>query len=1346
MKRVAALCACVLLLTGILPFSPAAGKQTSFQSTADDMVLRMAIKSDIQTLNPLIAGDEWTWKVLQWIYETPMKTDLIDSSKYVPYIATHSVNYTTSSLFNNDNQSDWEPQALAGQMTVYYDFTGVTFHDGHQMNISDIIFSYGVAASLPWWSSQVLCLMDLGGGAGTNHSDTHWLGIRKYWESGDRLRAALRFYIQTPYADFVSNTLAVTIYPQHIWAMRISGQAVDNADPFLPSTDPNVWDPSLAIGYSNPNVVGSGPLKFDYWVVGSSVRITTWRGHFHHPQPYIDAILFKIYVTDEQAVMALQNGDIDYIGWAISQPYVPDLQADPNIGLIWACQRGFNYLAYNMRIESFGYVNNDPLQGDYGKQFRRAVAHCINKQIIVHNLLQDFGVAADGPISPVDTDWYNNTLPQFGFDPDQAKRMLDYGADGIDGTADDYKLTNPANPPGVGNWWLNPDGTPIGSGEGGKIEILTPEASYDAVRAQAGLMIAAQLQAIGVYAESVALDFSTLVSRVTARNFDMYILGWAISSEPHDFLYSYFHSDNSASGQNYPGYRNASFDALIDAAIATSDYLVRVQDIRDAQAAIAYDRPYDVLYFRTNIEAYRADRYVNWTIGPGGSLYCWRSIIGIHLFSGPPSVFSTLPANNASAVIPSQQVVVVFSKSMNTAFVPSLQQVAGTAVSYAFAGWSTTNFANDTARWTHGQGWAENDHLTLNISGYEDAAGNPGAGHEWSFSTADTQVPLSNIIIAPPYVRSTTPLSLTVTASDASGVAYVELWYRFSVDNSSWGAWLISGNDITDPYTFSFAWPDGEGYYEFLSRACDWAANYDAGSSVTEARYRYSIDLPPTSAVVAIAQYWQKASVLTISATAYDVEGAVVNVTLLYSYSADNVTWCEYKNAGVDASEPWSWSFAFPDGQGHYRFQSVANDTAGNEEDAPAVHDARCAHDDTPPTVVDASQSIGSTGEGFIITATVGDNLALAAVRVVYWMGLTVGTNASMSMAGARSYALTIAMPQNRTDELHYRIVAADAAGNWNSTSVKTISIIDNDPPSADAGPNQTVNVSSVMYFNGSGSSDNIGVANFTWTFESGMANVTLYGISPAYNFTVAGMVNVTLKVRDSAGNTGTDTVVVAVIAVPLKDSDGDGVPDIEDAFPNDSGEWQDTDGDGVGDNGDAFPSDSSEWLDADGDGIGDNADQDETDTPEERNDFIGTYWWVFVLVVIIAAAGAFFALKTKPASPARAPPENNGVECPKCGFIIETGKECPFCADDKPSTSKPENAKSAPQVEAATPPPPSRPVPPAEMPAPSKPATQNPVLPKFTKEELIARTEAAYKEGRMTKAQYEANIARFKK
>ncbi len=72
-------------------------------------------------------------------------------------------------------------------------------------------------------------------------------------------------------------------------------------------------------------------------------------------------------------------------------------------------------------------------------------------------------------------------------------------------------------------------------------------------------------------------------------------------------------------------------------------------------------------------------------------------------------------------------------------------------------------------------------------------------------------------------------------------------------------------------------------------------------------------------------------------------------------------------------------------------------------------------------------------------------------------------------------------------------------------------------------------------------------------------------------------------------------------------DQDGDGVDDTNDAFVNDSSEWQDSDLDGFGDNQDACPNTygSSEWpkgcVDGDNDGWGDDVDR----FPDDSNEWL---------------------------------------------------------------------------------------------------------------------------------------------
>ncbi|MBQ59129.1 MAG: hypothetical protein CMA66_01110, partial [Euryarchaeota archaeon] len=75
------------------------------------------------------------------------------------------------------------------------------------------------------------------------------------------------------------------------------------------------------------------------------------------------------------------------------------------------------------------------------------------------------------------------------------------------------------------------------------------------------------------------------------------------------------------------------------------------------------------------------------------------------------------------------------------------------------------------------------------------------------------------------------------------------------------------------------------------------------------------------------------------------------------------------------------------------------------------------------------------------------------------------------------------------------------------------------------------------------------------------------------------------------------------------QDSDGDGVGDNSDEFPDDANETQDSDGDGVGDNADLFPNNANETNDDDGDGVGNNTDafpQDANETMDTDGDGVG--------------------------------------------------------------------------------------------------------------------------------------------
>jgi hypothetical protein len=86
----------------------------------------------------------------------------------------------------------------------------------------------------------------------------------------------------------------------------------------------------------------------------------------------------------------------------------------------------------------------------------------------------------------------------------------------------------------------------------------------------------------------------------------------------------------------------------------------------------------------------------------------------------------------------------------------------------------------------------------------------------------------------PSDMRLKAPIKITATASDdLSGVAKVELWYRYSLDNwtdaVAWKKrpWRLYGVDDNgaDGWSWEFDAPEGYGYYEFYSVAEDRAGN-----------------------------------------------------------------------------------------------------------------------------------------------------------------------------------------------------------------------------------------------------------------------------------------------------------------------------------------------------------------------------------------------------------------------------------------------------------------------------------------------------------------------------------------
>ncbi|HWR27668.1 MAG TPA: DUF2341 domain-containing protein [Candidatus Thermoplasmatota archaeon] len=242
--------------------------------------------------------------------------------------------------------------------------------------------------------------------------------------------------------------------------------------------------------------------------------------------------------------------------------------------------------------------------------------------------------------------------------------------------------------------------------------------------------------------------------------------------------------------------------------------------------------------------------------------------------------------------------------------------------------------------------------------------------------------PYSEVNAISPYWHSTS-LTITAQATDfnGSGLLNVTLYYYYSSNNNTWSTSYLFGVD-TDPWnanSWVFTFPNGSGYYRFYSLAIDNDTNveYFTGNDTLGG---YDV-VQPSSQVYQISTYWHSTSenplLITVTNTSDSLSG-VKNVTLSYRYRADNTSsWNAAVPFSSDENAPWSWNFTFPNGNGHYRFYSLATDHAGTREDPPTSpeYDTQCGYDTSKPSSqVAVISPYEVTVSPFLISATASDD------------------------------------------------------------------------------------------------------------------------------------------------------------------------------------------------------------------------------------------------------------------------------------------------------------------------------------------------------------------------------------
>jgi len=634
----------------IIPQSSMAGNPPIILTVGDkaEMLSRNVLRGP---LGPY-SSDEWTTGILSPVYSNLLISDPTTTALR-PYIAK-GIDADGNGVFDSAEYGTFAKKTgtNATDMTVYLDFNGIVWHDGAQMNVMDFMFSLRAASLWPWNSALYSALWNsTSGDIGVEFAPKTWSGEGSL--PGDAgLRNAVRFRLQHPYARFYEAVFAqMPMVPRHVWELTGGGRHPDWGRLIYPEGDPRAghWIPANETVYtpfvyiaafvwepSDSDVIGSGPFRFTTWFRGAYVWLDRYDSYFigtdpARPavvydgrlaavlhRPIIERIVFKVYRTEQIGVIALANGEIQYYRASIAPEYVPDLLNNLDIR-VWAnLNLGFSYIGFNMRRVPFGYSRFPPadsVRDDTGLPFRLAFAHLVDKRSLVNYWFQNFGVPADGPVSPANLLWYNDTLPRIPYDLAEAARILDAAG------------------------WTDPPGPCLADGTGCRnlpgigtraIEILAPPRDYDRTVAGAGSLFVPAARTIGLNVVLQPMAFMGFPNPISDGQYDMFLSSWVIRNPDPEFLYPLYDCRNVSpwGGQNYLGYCDGEFDSLIERAGVEMNGTERQRLMKWAQGILMSDRPMEPLAFTTSIQATRQDSFVNWTVG-AGSLWNYWSWIGL---------------------------------------------------------------------------------------------------------------------------------------------------------------------------------------------------------------------------------------------------------------------------------------------------------------------------------------------------------------------------------------------------------------------------------------------------------------------------------------------------------------------------------------------------------------------------------------------------------------------------------------------------------------------------------------------------------------------------------------------
>lgn len=317
-------------------------------------------------------------------------------------------------------------------------------------------------------------------------------------------------------------------------------------------------------------IIGAGPFKLVGQRGDQSFSLSAFDDYVQGRSP-LDHVVMRVVKDDNTRLLALLGGTADLVQNAVNPLMMPVVEGQPRLKVQTTKSFKYTYLAFNLRDERLKDV-----------RVRQAIAYGLDRPSIIKHKYRGLATLSTGLISP--GHWaYEPDVMRFDYNVERARALLDEAG------------------------YPDPDGP---DGPAPRLE-LELKVSSNKFRRALALLMAHQLERIGVRVKVRSYEWGTYFADIKSGNFEMTTLQWPSILDPG--LYHWiFHSknipspDNRSAGANRGAYRNAQLDALLDQARSETD-MTRLKALYgQVQQILARDVPYVSLWHEDNVAILKA--------------------------------------------------------------------------------------------------------------------------------------------------------------------------------------------------------------------------------------------------------------------------------------------------------------------------------------------------------------------------------------------------------------------------------------------------------------------------------------------------------------------------------------------------------------------------------------------------------------------------------------------------------------------------------------------------------------------------------------------------------------------